>query len=203
MISGENPQGYKVVDVELKKDGKWYVGSGNNLRAKIIENIHSSPEGGHSGIVATAKRIQEYFYWSNSTTEFHEYLKACDTCQRCKAEHIASPGLLQPLPVPNEAWETISLDFIEGLPRLNGKEVILVVVDKLTKYAHFIALSHPYTSTTVAQIVLDSVVKLHGPPKAIISDRDAIFVSSFWKDLFTAMGAQIKLSMAYHPQTDG
>lgn len=114
-----------------------------------------------------------------------------------------SPGLLQELPIPNEAWETISIYFVEGLPRSNRKDTILVAVDKLTKYCHLIALKHPYSTNTVAQVVLDQVIKLHGAPVAIIFDRDPIFISQFWKELFKAMGTQIKLSTAYHPQTDG
>lgn len=95
------------------------------------------------------------------------------------------------------------MDFIEGLPKSNGKDIILVVIDKLTKYAHFIALSHPYSALTVAKKFLDFVVKLHGPSTAIISDRDTIFMSQFWKELHKVMGTTIKLSSAYHPQTDG
>lgn len=125
MVSGENSQGYKVVDGELKKDGRWYVGTGNNFRAKILEHTHNSLEGRHSDIVVMTKRIQEYFYWPNLTADVQEFVKACDMCQRYKAEHIASQGLLQPLPIPNEAWEIISLDFVdfvEGLPRSYGKK---------------------------------------------------------------------------------
>ncbi|WOH00637.1 hypothetical protein DCAR_0520008 [Daucus carota subsp. sativus] len=192
-----------LVDGELMKDGCWYVGTGNDMREKIIKNVHSSLEGGHSGVTATTKRIQERFYWPNLQTDVLKFVRECDTCQRCKPEHVAAPGMLQPLPIPNNAWETMSLDFIEGLPKSAGKEVILIMVDKLTKYGHFIALNHPYTATVVAQKVLDTVVKLHGPPKVIISDRGPVFVSSFWRELFKAMGTQVSLSTAYHPQTDG
>lgn len=147
----------------------------------IIINSHSSTEGGHLGITVTTKRIQEFFYWPNLVSDVHEFVRSCDVCQRCKSEHNAPPGLLQPLPIPNNAWETIFLDFVEGLPKSNGKEIVLVVVDKLTIYSHFLRLSHPYTAVTVAQAVLDNVVKLHGPPQAIISDRDTVFISSFWR----------------------
>ena len=173
------------------------------MRKHIIENTHSSPEGGHSGITVTAKRIQEKFHWPKLRSDVQEYINACDVCQRCKAEHISPSGLLQPLPIPNKAWETVSLDFVKGLPKSAGKVVILVIVDKLTKYAHFVALSHPYSATVVAQKVLDTVIKLHGPLKCIISDRDAIFISTFWSKLFKAMGTKLNISTAYHPQTDG
>jgi hypothetical protein len=101
------------------------------------------------------------------------------------------------------AWKPISMDFIEGLPKSQGKEVILVVVDRLTKYAHFISLSHPYTASDIAQIFLDNIFKLQGLPKVILTDIDPIFTSTVWQSLFKAMGVQLHLTSAYHPQTDG
>lgn len=96
------------------------------------------------------------------------------------------------------------MDFVEGLPKSNGKDTILVVVDNLTKYCHLLALSHPYSASSVEQNILDHVVKLHGAPSAIISDRNPIFFfSQFLKELFKTMGTQVKLSTAYHPQMDG
>jgi hypothetical protein len=103
------------------------------------------------------------------------WVAQCPVCQRSKHENCHYPGLLDPLPVPDMAWTHVSMDFVEGLPKSQGKEVIMVVVDKFTKYAHFIPLSHPYTVETVAQAFMDGVVKLHGPPLLIISDRDRIF----------------------------
>jgi len=95
------------------------------------------------------------------------------------------------------------MDFIEGLPKSEGFSVILVIVDRLTKYAHFLALKHPYSAATIAQTFLDNIVKLHGFPLSITTDRDPIFVSNFWKQLFTKYKIQLNLSTAYHPQTDG
>lgn len=130
-------------------------------------------------------------------------VRECETCHRNKSEHVPSPGLLKPIPVPENAWETISMDFIEGLPISKGRDTILVVVDILTKYCNLITLTHPFSAQKVAQEVLNHVVKLHGVPQAIISDRDPIFISNFWQELFSSMGTTIKLSTAYHPQTDG
>lgn len=95
------------------------------------------------------------------------------------------------------------MDFIEGLPRSGGKKVIMVVVDRLSKYANFLPLSHPFSAISVAQIYLDQVYKLHGSPKSIISDRDKVFISKFWTEFMKLLGVQLKLSIAYHPQTDG
>lgn len=111
--------------------------------------------------------------------------------------------MLEPFPIPDMAWSSISMDFIEGLPKSGGKDVILVVVDRLTKYAHFIALSDPYTVKHVAQVFIDHIVKLHGPPNAILSDRSRIFTSDLWKAIFKAFKVDIQFSSAHHPQTDG
>jgi transposase InsO family protein len=95
------------------------------------------------------------------------------------------------------------MDFIEGLPLSDHANTILVVVDRLTKYAHFLTLKHPYTAATVAKLFLDQIVRLHGVPITIISDRDKVFTSHFWKELLKALGTQLHYSTAYHPQTDG
>ena len=99
---------------------------------------------------------------------------------------------MQPLPIPEGVWTDVCLDFIEGLPKAKGKDVILVVLDRLSKYGHFMSLQHPYTAQDVAQCYLDHVFKLHGMPVTLTSDRDPVFLSSFWKDLFTLQGVQLQ-----------
>ena len=120
-------------------------------------------------------------------------------CQQFK--YNASPYLclLQPLPVLDKVWIDIAMDFIEGLSKSRGHSVIMVVVDRLSKYAHFLALSHLYTTLVVAQMFLDHIYKLHGLPQSIVSDRDKIFISRFWQELFKLIGTQLKLSTSYHP----
>jgi hypothetical protein len=132
-----------------------------------------------------------------------DWIRQCQVCQQAKHEHNAPASLLQPLPVPDRPWATVTVDFIEGLPKSDGCEVILVVVDRLTKYAHFLPLRHPFTAHIVANIFLDSIIKLHGVPLSIVSDRDKIFTSHFWKELFEAVGTKLSYSMVYHPQMDG
>lgn len=97
------------------------------------------------------------------------------------------------------AWTHLTMDFIEGLPKSNGKEVILVVVDRFTKYAHFIPLAHLYTVHSVAQAFMENVFKLHGPPISIVTDRDMIFTSNMWQGIFKAMKIKLRLSTTFHP----
>lgn len=131
------------------------------------------------------------------------FVKECDVCQRNKGESILSPGLLQPLVIPNQVWYGVSMDFIEGLPKSYGKTTIMVVVDRLSKYAHFISLSHPFTAVEVAKAYFVNVGKLHGLSQDLVSDREKIFVSLFWKELFSLMGTKLSMTSAYHPQSDG
>jgi hypothetical protein len=112
--------------------------------------------------------------------DIRQFVQECVVCQVGKPELIHPPGLLQPLPIPSRVWSDISMDFIEGLPISHGSSVILVVVDRFTKYGHFIALSHPYTASKVAQVFIANVLKLHGMPTTIVLDRDPVFTSSFW-----------------------
>jgi hypothetical protein len=117
-----------------------------------------------------------------------DLVSACAVCQRNKTEALHPAGLLQPLEVPSQVWVDISLDFIEGLPRINGKSVILMVVDRFSKHAHFILLSHPYTATMVAKAFFDTIVRLHGFPVSVVSDRDPVFTGHVWRDLFKMAG---------------
>ena len=116
---------------------------------------------------------------------------------------MGTPGLLQPLPIPTRAWEIVSLDFVEGIPKSTKFDTILVIIDKFYKYGHFIPLTHPYPAMTVAQLYVDHVYKLHGLPAVIISDRDKVFTSALWQQLFKLTDTTLNMSSSYHLQTDG
>jgi len=135
--------------------------------------------GGHSGVLRTYKRPAQQFYWPSMVRMVKEYVCSCDVCQRAKSDTLSPTGLLQPLTIPCQVWDDITMDFIEGLPQSSGKNTILVVVDRLSKLAHFLALAYPYTTQMVAEKFVEGVVKLYGMPRSIISDRDPIFISHF------------------------
>jgi hypothetical protein len=132
-----------------------------------------------------------------------DMVRQCTVCQRYKSQHLHPAGLLQPLPVLQGVWTDIALDFVEALPRVRGKSVILTVVDRFSKYCHFIPLAHPYSAGSVAQAFFADIVRLHGVPQSIVSDRDPVFTSTFWAELMRLMGTKLQLTSAFHPQSDG
>nr|KYP48938.1 Transposon Ty3-I Gag-Pol polyprotein [Cajanus cajan] len=135
--------------------------------------------------------------------DIQSYVQQCVICQQAKHLNTKPAGLLQPLPIPSQIWEDIAMDFITGLPIVKGYSVILVVVDRLSKYGHFQPLKPDFTSLQVAEAFISSIVRLHGIPKTIVSDRDRVFMSRFWQQLFTLQGTTLAMSSAYHPQSDG
>ena len=138
------------------------VGKDPQLLYQIINLFHERGLGGHFGMTAIMKRLTTVFFWKGMQKQVRQFIRECDVCQRNKHEVSSSPGLLQPLPIPQCAWSQISINFIEGLPVSEDKNVIFVVVDKLTKYTHFMRLKHPYTATIVPQTFIHNVFKLHG-----------------------------------------
>ena len=129
---------------------------------------------------------------------------ACLTCQKSKVKHQKAAGLMQLLEIPEWKWDSISMDFVTGLPStLRGDDVIWVIVDRLAKLAHFIHINITYLISKLAEIYTRVIVKLHGVTLCIVSDRDSRFTSDFWKSLQEALGSKLRLSSAYHPQTDG
>ena len=128
---------------------------------------------------ATLKRISTVLFQKGMERQVRKFIRGCDICQRFKYDNTASPGLLKPLSIPNTAQTQVTMDFIEGLPHSGGVDVILVVVDRLAKYAHFMGLKHLNIVVTIAKIYIDQVFKLHGLHASIVSDQDIVFTSIF------------------------
>lgn len=194
---------YTLQEGLIRYKGRIWIGSNSSLQAKILSSLHNSAMGGHSWFEVTYHRIKTLFAWPKLKQDVKTFVSQCTICQQAKTERVAYPGLLAPLPIPEGAWQVVTMDFIEGLPRSAHYNCILVVVDKFSKYAHFLALSHPFTAFQVSQLFLNNIFKLHGLPTAIISDRDKVFTSHLWQELFSLLGVDLKMSSAYHPQTDG
>lgn len=135
-------------------------------------------------------------------TDIKKFVKTCLICQQAKSTNTHPGGSLQPHPIPQQVWKDVSMDFITALPVSKGFTVILFVVDRLSKFGHFIPLKSDITSAIVADAFIQNIVKIHGIPKPIVSDWDRIFFSNFWKHLFRAMGTTLSMSSTYHPQTD-
>jgi hypothetical protein len=191
-----------------KNDSLWYkdrlyLCKNSQLKQKVLLELHTSPVGGHSGFLKTYHRVKKDFFWDGLKTNVQIFVAECVVCQKNKVETIKTPSILQPLSIPSQRWEKVSMDFITGLPKFEGKSVIMVIVDRLTKYAHFSALSHPFKDSTVSTAFMETVQKLHGSPKIIVSDRDPIFTGHFWTELFSCLGTQLAHSSSYHPQSDG
>jgi hypothetical protein len=202
-VTGSNEKGFTLTDGIIKLKGKVWLGNHTEAHKAVLTALHDSGVGGHSGITATYNKIKALFAWPKMKQDITAYVNNCQVCQKAKSEHSRLPGLLQPLPIPTQAWQIVSLDFIDGLPKSHKYDTILVVVDKFTKYGHFIPLSHPYTAMSIAQLYLNSIYKLHGLPQMIISDRDRAFTSAIWQELFRLFETTLNMSSSYHPQSDG
>jgi len=176
---GEQHSKYLWQQGILYRKGKIVVGAEPSVKQHILQLFHDSSTGGHSGMQVTKRRIASVLYWKRLNKDVRNYIRACVVCQRKTPDLSAPAGLLQPLPIPNAILEDISMDFIEGLQKSRGKDSILVVVDRLSKYAHFLPLGHSFTAT-VAQLYFEHSFKLHGLLKTIVTDRDRIFLSKFW-----------------------
>ncbi|GKE17428.1 ty3-gypsy retrotransposon protein, partial [Tanacetum coccineum] len=203
MNNGEVLSGFRRENGLLIYNNRYFLGQESKLTTLLLREFHNTPSAGHGGIKKTLVGLSALFFWKGMRKSVEEFIKKCVVCQQTKYSTEAPGGYLQPLPTPSAVWEDVTMDFITGLPSFRGITVILVVVDRLTKYAHFGALPTSFNASNVVEVFLDIVVKHHGIPKTIISDRDPIFVSSFWKQLFHFSGTQLSHSTAYHPQTDG
>ncbi|GJR43780.1 putative nucleotidyltransferase, ribonuclease H [Tanacetum coccineum] len=174
------------------------------LREALMTEAHSSPFSIHPGSTKMYHDLKQHFWWSGMKRDVATFVSKCLICQQVKIEHQRASGLLQPLEIPVWKWDEISMDFVTGLPRTQRKhDAIWVVVDRLTKSAHFLPIRKDYPVSKLAEMFQQEIVRLHGTPSAIVSDRDPRFTSRFWKGLQKAWGTRLKFSTAFHPETDG
>ncbi|GKC03024.1 retrotransposon protein, putative, ty3-gypsy subclass, partial [Tanacetum coccineum] len=174
------------------------------LREVLMTEAHSSPFSIHPGSTKMYHDLKQHFWWSGMKRDVATFVSKCLVCQQVKIEHQRASGLLQPLEIPVWKWDEISMDFVTGLPRTQRKhDAIWVVVDRLTKTAHFLPIRKDFSISRLAEMFQQEIVRLHGTPSAIVSDRDPRFTSRFWKGLQNAWGTRLKFSTAFHPETDG
>ncbi|MCO5599248.1 hypothetical protein L7F22_053349 [Adiantum nelumboides] len=174
------------------------------LRKILIQEHHEVPFAAHPGINKTYRLLSATYFWPRMQQDVIKYVKACYSCQIMKASRQLPLGLLQPLPVPKERWENISMDFITTLPRTTkGNAQILVIINRFSKMAHFITCKKAASAPDIASLFVQHIFRIHGLPRSISSDRDPKFTGHFWTSLFKSLGTNLLFSLAYHPQMDG
>ncbi|KAK2427510.1 hypothetical protein QL285_026084 [Trifolium repens] len=205
LIVRETNRDFKVgSDNILRCQGRVCVPEAMDLRNTILGEAHKSKLSIHPGATKMYQDLRQDFWWPGMKRDVAEFVASCLTCQKAKIEHQRPAGMLQSLDIPEWKWDSISMDFITGLPKTRRKhDSIWVIVDRLTKSAHFLPVRTTDTAAKLTDVYIAEIVRLHGIPSSIVSDRDPKFTSHFWKTLHEALGTKLRLSSAYHPQTDG
>ena len=159
------------------------------LKEMILQEAHSSAYAMHPGSTKMYQTIRQTYWWSGMKQDIAAYVASCLVCQQVKAEHQHPAGMMQPLPIPEWKWDHVTMDFVVGLPRTaSGKDAIWVIVDRLTKTAHFIPIRISFSLDMLARLYMNEIVSKHGVPASIISDRDPRFTSRFWAKLQGGLG---------------
>jgi hypothetical protein len=191
-------------DNAITKKGRLCIPRSEELKNEILSEAHDTPYTAHPGNTKMYQDLKSRFWWEGMKKDVASYVRKCLNCQQVKALHQRPYGKLQPLEVPEWKWDDIAMDFVVGLPKSRrGNDAIWIVVDRLTKSAHFIPVAVSFNSERLARLYVQEIVRLHGVPKSITSDRDPKFTSRFWRSLQKEMGTQLNFSSAYHPQSDG
>ena len=212
-----NARTQKFVNKAIRgKSNVWSLGNQNELRYRdrlyvptemreeVLKELHNSPLAVHPGGNKMYRDVRRTFWWPSLKRSIVHFVAKCFTCQQVKGERKKPGGELQPLGIPNWKWEDMSMDFVSGLPRTRSRnDSIWVIVDRLTKSAHFLPMRKTSDLSSLARLYLKEIVRLHGAPCSIVSDRDSRFASRFWTSLQEALGTKISMSTAYHPQSDG
>ncbi|KAI3805399.1 hypothetical protein L1987_27748 [Smallanthus sonchifolius] len=203
MVGQRDKLEYNTLGVRTRY-GRVWIPMGGELRTKILDEAHKSRYSIHPGANKMYQDLKKDYWWPGMKCDVTKYVSKCLTCSQVKAEHQKPYGKIQPLEIPEWKWEHITMDFITKLPRTaKGHDTIWVIVDRLTKSAHFLPICETFSSERLAEVFINEVVARHGMPLTIVSDRDTRFTSRFWKRFHEAMGTRLNISTAYHPQTDG
>ncbi|GKA42859.1 putative reverse transcriptase domain-containing protein [Tanacetum coccineum] len=208
--NSKDPEKPRKEKLEPRADGtlclnnrSWLPRYGD-LRTLIMHESHKSKYSVHPGSDKMYQDMKQLYWWPNMKADIATYVSKCLTCLRVKAEHQKPSGLLVQLEIPQWKWDNITMDFVTKLPRTQrGNDTIWVIVDRLTKSAHFLPMRETDPMDKLARLYLKEVVTRHGIPVSIICDRDPRFASNFWRSFQKAMGTRLDMSTAYHPETDG
>jgi len=190
-------------DGHLWDQGKIWIPNNEGIRTNLIPRHPDILQAGHGGTAKTTELVQREYYWPKMRETIKQYVKSCDICQRTKVVRHAPYGLMKPNEAPDRPWKSISMDFITDLPLSEGADAILIIIDWLTKMAHLIPCTKDMNAKHFQEIFLREIFRLHGVPQDIITDRGSIFTSDLWKETTKKLGIEIRLSTAFHPQTDG
>ena len=175
-----------------------------DLREEILREFHCSRFSVHLGGTKMYQDLRRQYYWSRMKRHVGDFVLRCLMCQQVKAKHQKPARLLQSLEVAEWKWEHVMMDFVTYLPRTPQRhDVVWMIVDRLTKSAHFLVMRMTFTLERFCRLYIREIVRLHGVPISIVSDRDPRFTTHFWKSFQKAMGTRLTMSTAFHPQTDG
>ena len=188
---------------QLRYKGRLVIPRSSSFIKTILSDFHDSPVGGHAGYLKTYKRMAVQFYWIRMKGDIKRHVRECQVCQINKTNSLSPAGLLQPLPIPQNIWKDITMDFIEALLRSGGFDTIWVIVDRLSKYSHFVPLKHPFNAQGLAHLFVKEIIRLHDIPKSIVSDRGKIFMGHFWQEIRKLQGTKLNFTSAYHPESNG
>ena len=180
-----------------------YVPANPSIRLQLLQSSHEHPAAGHPGQAATFEILTRNYWWPKMRHDISQFIRNCQVCQRIKPARHAPYGYLKPLSVPQRRWDSLSMDFIVGLPKSKSFDAIWVVVDRLTKMAHFVPCNSTVDAPKLASLFKSHIFKHHGLPSNIVSDRGSVFTAAFTKELCSLLQITQSMSTAFHPQTDG